>query len=138
MAGTNPLWRFLLEVTSRQLNDEVTGESDDLLDESDDRFIRRNRTDSTMRGDGPTSSPTSPPTTAIARMNGQQTVGFVVLSIVLAALLVSCFCCYTLWKRRRERQFMDYVNTRADSVLGDMVMVPTNYDDEDGDEGEML
>ena len=142
MTAINPLLRFLSDVASRQLNASEAGASDDLLDLSDDRYRRANRTDGIMVGDVPTSAPSSSPTTtAISRANGQQTVGYIVVSILFAILLLSCFCCYTMWKQRRERNFMDYVNTRADSVLGDMVMVPTDYneeDDEDGYEGEMI
>ena len=139
MTAINPLLRFLLDVASRQVND---GASDDLLDSSDDHFLRKNRTDDAMVGDDPTPVPSSPPTTtAIARVNEQQTVGYIVLSILFAILLVSCYFCLTYWRQRRERQFMDHVNTRADSVLGDMVMVPTSYDEEDDEDGydrEML
>lgn len=137
MAAMNPLMRFVVEVASRQLKVSVSGESDDLLSRTDDKIDRKNATIDSMGSD----SPTSPPTTFTAPLTTQETVGFVVLSISLAIMVLACYCFYTWCQRRRERQFMDYVNTRADSVLGDMVMVPTSYnedDDEDRNESEML
>jgi hypothetical protein len=130
MAAMNPLMRFVLDAASRQLNVAVSGESDDFISGTDDEFDRKNTTIGRRGSDHPTSSPT----TSIAPLNTQEIVGFVVVSISLAIMLLACYWCYAWWQRRRERQFMDYVNTRADSVLGDMVMVSTNYNEEDDDD----
>jgi hypothetical protein len=129
----NQLIQLILEESSRQLNITVDGSTDDLTYPVDDNVQ--------MHNDLGSNDPTQAPTATIPPLNKQEVVGFIVMALAVALLCVGVYFCYSCWKQRRERRFMDYVNTRADSVLGDMVMVPTSFnedDDEDRVESELI
>lgn len=129
----NQLIQLILEEASRQLNVTVDGTTDDLTDPVDDNF-QANK-------DLGSNNPTQAPTATDAPLNKQEVVGFVVLAIAVALLCIGVYLCYSCWKQQQERRFMNYVNTRADSVLGDMVMVPTSFnedDDEDRVESDLI
>jgi hypothetical protein len=127
------LIQLILEECSRQLNVTVDGSTDDLTNPVDDNFQ--------MNNDLESNDPTQAPTATIPPLNKQEVVGFIVMAMTVALLCVGVYFCYSCWKQRRERRFMEFVNTRADSVLGDMVMVPTSFnedDDEDRAESELI
>ena len=56
--------------------------------------------------------------------------GFVFLAFVILFLLC---CTWRCCKRRRERRNLQLDSARADNVLGDMAMVPTDELDEDAE-----
>lgn len=54
--------------------------------------------------------------------------------IILAVLILFCLCfTWRCCKRRRERRNLELDSARADNVLGDMAMVPTEDVDEDAE-----
>ena len=133
----NQLMQLILEEASRQLNVTVDGTTDDLTYPVDDHF----QVNKELESSNPTHAPTVTDAPTDAPLNKQEVVGFVVLAIAVALLCVGVYFCYSCWKQRQDQRFMNYVNTRADSVLGDMVMVPTSFnedDDEDRVESELI
>jgi hypothetical protein len=80
--------------------------------------------------------PTSYPSAAPLPLTEQEKVGFIVISLAVVVVCLGCYFCYSLWQHRREREEINYVNTRVDSVLGDMALVPTDFYDEDREKNE--
>jgi hypothetical protein len=75
----------------------------------------------------------------------QAKIGFAVMTILVAISVCGMYQCYICFRRRQQRRMMESANDRADHVLGDMVMIPTSfneYDDDDDDdigmEGELI
>mmetsp|Transcript_14750 Transcript_14750/g.21758 ORF Transcript_14750/g.21758 Transcript_14750/m.21758 type:complete len:106 (+) Transcript_14750:87-404(+) len=63
-----------------------------------------------------------------------EVAGFIVVSIVIVGVFFGIYSCVNCWKRRRERRMMELVNTQADTVLGDMCMIPTQYGENEEDD----
>ena len=147
----DPLIRLILEDLGDMANDiegvanDIEGVANDIegdnvaangeTDEINDKF--------SQQPDPGYWDPTPAPTYQ-RPLNKQEKVGFAAMALVTALLCIGGYYLYSCWKRRREQRFMDYVNTRADSVLGDMVMVPIEDDDhddnhdEDKEDGELI
>lgn len=54
--------------------------------------------------------------------------------VILAFLILFCLCfSWRCCKRRRDRRNLQLDSARADNVLGDMAMVPTDEIDEDAE-----
>ena len=54
--------------------------------------------------------------------------------VILAVVILFCLCCtWRCCKRRRDRRNLELDSARADNVLGDMAMVPTEELDEDAE-----
>lgn len=115
----------------------VDGRTDDFTDGTDDQFEQQQ-----PDNDGAD----SPDTTAGAanpddEITEQEKIGFAVMAIILGFAMFGFYQCYVCYRRRQQRRMMEYVNTRADSVLGDMVMIPTSFDEDNEDdemEGELI
>mmetsp|Transcript_5163 Transcript_5163/g.13897 ORF Transcript_5163/g.13897 Transcript_5163/m.13897 type:complete len:126 (-) Transcript_5163:1616-1993(-) len=79
----------------------------------------------------PTDAPTMAPTVEGGDDDGSsfKSFFFFVLLVGVGAL---AWWGYSVWKQRRERYMMQLTNARADTVLGDMQMVPNDeYEDDD-------
>eukprot|EP00545_Synedropsis_sp_CCMP1620_P012880 CAMPEP_0119005998 /NCGR_PEP_ID=MMETSP1176-20130426/2057_1 /TAXON_ID=265551 /ORGANISM="Synedropsis recta cf, Strain CCMP1620" /LENGTH=152 /DNA_ID=CAMNT_0006957877 /DNA_START=299 /DNA_END=757 /DNA_ORIENTATION=- len=114
-------------------NVTVDGRTDDMMADTDDNFERD-------RDDQGKDLKTAPPagTSDGGALSEEEKIGFAVMSIVVAILVCLLYQCYGCYKRRQQRKLQEYANTRAESVLGDMVMVPTSFDDDDDDDDDVM
>ena len=96
-----------------------------ILDESNSNDSNSTDSNSTDTGDaGNTGFPFQD------ELMAYQKWGYVILAfLILFCLCFSWRCC----KRRRDRRNLQLDSARADNVLGDMAMVPTDEIDEDAE-----
>jgi hypothetical protein len=87
----------------------------------------RQMSEDTIATSYPSAAPPSP-------LTKQEKVGFIFITLAVVIVCLGCYFCYTVWQHRREREEINYVNTRVDSVLGDMALVPTDFYDDDDDQ----
>mmetsp|Transcript_1534 Transcript_1534/g.2093 ORF Transcript_1534/g.2093 Transcript_1534/m.2093 type:complete len:141 (-) Transcript_1534:374-796(-) len=62
-----------------------------------------------------------------------EVAGFIVVTLGVVGFIYGIYSLVSCWKQRRERRMMELVNTQADTVLGDMCMIPTAYGEEEED-----
>ena len=86
---------------------------------------------------GGTEAPTAAPTPSPDDGNKNAARGFAYFMMAVVILFASCIGCLCIksYRRRREQRLMDLRSAQADSVLGDMQMVPNEDPD---DENELI
>lgn len=62
-----------------------------------------------------------------------EVAAFIIVALGFVGLIYGIYSLVSCWKQRRERRMMELVNTQADTVLGDMCMIPTAYGEEEED-----
>mmetsp|Transcript_14680 Transcript_14680/g.41569 ORF Transcript_14680/g.41569 Transcript_14680/m.41569 type:complete len:131 (+) Transcript_14680:154-546(+) len=101
------------------------------------REIRMNRAlqqeNFDLSTDAPTIAPTMSPTVSVdSKSSGPNTFHYLFLVVVFALGGILIWWACSAWKERRERRMMQLTSARADTVLGDMQMVPNDeYEDDD-------
>jgi hypothetical protein len=86
----------------------------------------------------PTAAPTQAHTTqtnpnASSGDPAARNFGYAALALVIIIAAIVLWRLAVCYKRRREQQMMALESARADSVLGDMAMVPQHDDEDDGE-----
>jgi hypothetical protein len=135
-----------IDIIHRQLVDfdgndvTVDGQTDDF--QTDDKYEDTRQPDHDLTKD---LTQDQKDAAAAGTVSQQDKISFAIMAIVVAISLYGMYQCYICFRSRQQRRMMESANSRADNVLGDMVMVPTSfneYDDDDEDdigmEGELI